>query len=283
MCTTDLLRQVRHLLFGSGIPQGEASALAMMLLEETTRLTRTQILTGSANSLPVSADEIMQMARRIASGTPIQYVLGYADFCGLRLKVTPSVLIPRPETAELVQWTIDSAPSSPRILDIGTGSGCIALALANALPGAQADALDISAEALEVARQNAAGNHLDIHFIQADILNCSLPRAAYDIIISNPPYICESEAAEMQECVLAHEPHKALFVPDTTPLLFYQAIATRALDALRPGGFLFFEINRQYGSEMESLLHSLGFQNIELRKDQFDNPRMIKAINKKCP
>ena len=277
MYSTDILRQIKHILLQGGIEQGEASALALMLIEETTGLSRTQILTGSAD-IP-DTFLLLSRAQAIAGGTPIQHLLGYAYFMGMKLKVNPSVLIPRPETEELINWVLETTPAPSSILDIGTGSGCIAIALKRALPQAHVTALDISPEALTIAQENARNNNADIDFLQYDILNSQLSTLNFQLstIISNPPYICRSEADEMDKNVLDHEPHLALFVPDDDPLLFYRAIATQAVHLLVPGGKLFFEINRRFASELQSLLLSLGYTDITLRTDQFGNKRMIKA------
>ena len=277
MYSTDILRHIKLILLEGGIVQGEASALALMLIEETTGLSRTQILTGSANIPDTSL--LLSRAGAIAAGTPIQHLLGYASFMDMKLKVTPSVLIPRPETEELIHWVLETEPAPRSILDIGTGSGCIAIALKRALPQARVTALDISPEALAIAQENARNNNADINFICADILNSqwSMVNSQWSIVISNPPYICQSEADEMDKNVLDHEPHLALFVPDDDPLLFYRAIATQAVHFLAPGGTLFFEINRKHGRELRSLLLSLGYTDISLRTDQFGNNRMLKA------
>ncbi len=276
MYSTDILRQIKHILLQGGIEQGEASALALMLIEETTGLSRTQILTVSADIPDTS--QLLSRAQAIAGGTPIQHLLGYAYFMGMKLIVNPSVLIPRPETEELINWVLETTPAPSSILDIGTGSGCIAIALKRALPQAHVTALDIP-EALTIAQENARNNNADIDFLQYDILNSQLStlNSQLSTIISNPPYICRSEADEMDKNVLDHEPHLALFVPDDDPLLFYRAIATQAVHLLAPGGKLFFEINRRFASELRSLLLSLGYTDITLRTDQFGNKRMIKA------
>ena len=265
--------------------EGEASAIAFMLLEKVAGLSRLQVLTGDAD--PPDADRLADMARRVAEGTPVQYVVGSCDFCGLTFHVEPSVLIPRPETEELVDWVCSALPpqpAAPSILDVGTGSGCIAVSLAKRLSGARVAASDISEDALRVARRNAAAHHVSIDFVCHDIL--ADPPAAlspqslpcFDVVVSNPPYICEEEARQMERNVLDHEPHLALFVPDQSPLLFYEAIARRALSLLRGGGSVFFEINRRFGADVVSLLRCLGYTHVELRQDQFGNDRMIRAV-----
>jgi release factor glutamine methyltransferase len=192
--------------------------------------------------------------------------------------VTSSTLIPRPETLELVEWVATDEQVRPvlRLLDIGTGSGCIAISLASLLPQAMVSAWDISAEALAVARRNAERNGVAVDFKQVDVLHVT-EAETYDCIVSNPPYICEAEKAEMTDSVLLHEPHTALFVPNTDPLRFYRAIAQLALSNLSPGGTLYFEINRAYGAETCNLLRDSGFCDVELRKDFYGNDRMVKA------
>lgn len=275
MYITDFLRPLKQTLMQAGIAEGEASALLFMLVEEATGLTKAQVLTADTGGIDTC--RLTGMARQIAAGVPIQYVLGYAYFSGCKLKVNPSVLIPRPETEELVSWAVQSTPSPRSILDIGTGSGCIAIALARSFPEARVEAVDISAAALEVARENAALCGADIRFRQLDILAQSPPLADLDIIISNPPYVCLEEAGEMEQNVLQHEPHAALFVPDDDPLLFYRAIARRALSLLSPRGALYFEINRRHALPLREMLASLGYHGIALRKDQFGNDRMMRA------
>lgn len=259
--------------------EGESSAIALLLLEETTGLSRMQLM--MADRIDCDEAALLRQAKRIAGGEPVQYVLGTADFCGLTFGVQPGVLIPRPETEELVQWTVETAQQMPadrplRVLDIGTGSGCIAVSLAHLLPEAEVTALDVSDDALRIASANARRNGVQVHFQHLDILTEPL-QGTYDIIVSNPPYICNSEAADMERNVLDHEPHLALFVPDADPLLFYRTIAQKALTHLRPSGALLFEINRAYGDATLCLLRTLGYANAELRQDQFGNDRMTKC------
>lgn len=275
-------RQIKQMLTQANMAEGEASAIAFMLIEEVTGLNRTQVLTSDATD--INSAQLLLLAEQVASGIPVQYALGYAYFCGLKFHVNPAVLIPRPETEELVEWvcaTVNHIPH-PHILDIGTGSGCIAISLAKKMPQARVTALDISPEVLQTARQNAQELHVEVDFLQYDILKdplrslsslCSL----CDAVVSNPPYIPESEAAQMEQNVLEHEPHLALFVPNQTPLLFYEAIARKALTMLTPGGHLFFEINRRFGTDVQALLCRLGYTNIQLRQDQFGNDRMVGA------
>lgn len=260
---------------------GEASSLVRLIFEERFGLSLTDILLGKDNNLSANeGKELQNIVERLLKNEPIQYILGYTTFCGLRLKVAPGVLIPRPETEELVEWIVADYPQRKglRILDIGTGSGCIALALAHG--GCDVEAWDVSVEALAIAWENAELTGQNVLFCKKDILqefsDDEAPR--YDVIVSNPPYICQHEAADMECNVLDYEPHQALFVPDDDPLLFYRAIVRFARRTLTEGGALYFEINRAYVSEMLEMLAFEGFGELEARKDQFDNDRMLKAV-----
>lgn len=218
---------------------------------------------------------------RLARFEPIQYIIGKTEFCGLTLKVSSDVLIPRPETAELVDWIVSDCPQSGlRVLDIGTGSGCIAITLAERMVEAEVSAWDISEKALAVARENALRNNVRIAFSCMDVFNEPTGTSVFDIIVSNPPYITESERAEMERNVLDYEPETALFVPDTDPLRFYRRIAHIGNQMLKPGGKLFFEINRAYGSETAAMLKYGGYSQVEVRSDSYGNARMIKAIKR---
>ena len=215
---------------------------------------------------------------RLLQGEPLQYIEGRAPFCGLEFAVNPSVLIPRPETAELVDWIAsDHVTRQPRILDLGTGSGCIAIALSKQLPQATIEACDISAEALNIAKENARMNEAPVSFFTHDILDLGTPLPhSYDILVSNPPYIRQSEAADMSIQVTEWEPHTALFVPDDDALRFYRAIAELGqTEALRPGGNIYVEINQALGKETVALFKAYGYQDVELRKDIYGNERMI--------
>lgn len=220
----------------------EARAIARYILEVRFGMTLTDICAGKDKQ--ISAEEHCELENiigRLLQKEPIQYVLQQADFCGRTFHVAPGVLIPRPETEELVQWILDdhAGDGAPRILDIGTGSGCIAVTLSKEIPQAEVAALDISAEALDIARKNAANHQARVSFHIQDILQDDLPDSLcrdWDIIVSNPPYICLSEATVMEDNVLRYEPHAALFVPDRPPLLFYKAIGAFARKALRPQG-----------------------------------------------
>lgn len=215
---------------------------------------------------------------RLRQGEPLQYIEGKAPFCGMEFAVNSSVLIPRPETAELVDWIArEHATQQPRILDLGTGSGCIAIALSKQLPQATIEACDISAEALTVAKENARMNEAPVSFFRHDMLDLGTPLPhSYDILVSNPPYIRQSEAADMSIQVTEWEPHTALFVPDDDALRFYRAIAELGqTEALRPGGHIYVEINQALGKETVALFEAYGYQDVELRKDIYGNERMI--------
>ena len=213
---------------------------------------------------------------------PIQYITGEAWFYGLRFEVNENTLIPRPETEELVEWIIESQKSKVQsqkleILDIGTGSGCIPISLKTNFPQANVSAIDVSEQALEVAKINAVSNNVEVNFIQANILEVEDLNQHFDIVVSNPPYVRNLEKQEIKKNVLDYEPHLALFVEDTDALLFYRKIAQLALKNLSPNGLLFFEINQYLGNETVDLLENLGFKNIELKKDIYGNDRMIKC------
>lgn len=234
-----------------------------------------QLNTKPTNTQRQLFDEALQ---RLLQEEPIQYIVGETEFFGLSFKVTPAVLIPRPETEELVEWVIDEfriQDSEFSILDIGTGSGCIAISLAKHLPKASVCALDISKEALHIAEQNAQHNGVDVGFLERDILKTESLLQSFDVIVSNPPYIKENEQQKMQNNVLQHEPTKALFVPDTDPLIFYRKIAQLAQKHLNKGGKLFFEINEAHGHETVVMLEALGYTNVVLKQDIFGKDRMV--------
>ena len=267
-------------------PDGEAQAIVFLVLEKLFGLSRTDVLMGGLERLTADQNaELEQVMLRLEQGEPVQYVLGVADFDGMTLGVAPGVLIPRPETEELVEWIAEDFKSAKRlrILDIGTGSGCIALSLARRFTDASVTAWDISDDALRIASANAERLGLDVEFKKRDALCTKVPEADvanYDIIVSNPPYICEKERVDMDNNVLQHEPAAALFVPDNDPLLFYRAISDLAQKMLRSGGCLYFEINREYGEETAEMMSAMGFDSVELRKDFMENDRMVKGTKR---
>ena len=299
---------------------GEARAIARILIEELFGLSYTDIVCGATDQL--SADDTLRLdtaVRRIEQGEPLQHVLGYADFCGNRFCVNGSVLIPRPETewlvdegAKLMDGCIASdetqhkAPHSPkRILDIGTGSGCIAISLKLRLGDAYVEAWDISEEALRTAQDNADALKAEVVFRKRDALKAegeclqggalvssapteqamdsinyseaNILAAPWDLIVSNPPYICDSERSAMDDNVLLHEPHTALFVPDDDPLRFYRAIARYALLTLNTGGSLLFECNTRYAEATGTMLRDMGFEEVTVSDDCFNLPRFVRG------
>lgn len=260
-------------------PKGEAQAILRLIMERVCNISTHELLLGKGKEISDNErSKIEYIVNGLISHRPIQYLLGSTEFHGLELTVTPDVLIPRPETAELVDHIIDNIKEmSPKILDIGTGSGCIAIALAKSIPGAKVSAMDISEEALKVASGNAKRIGVNVNFICDDILSEPELGDIFDCIVSNPPYIMEKEKRDMDENVLEYEPHLALFVPNNEPLLFYRAIAKFGKQALREDGALFFEINALCGKEMVDMVQSEGYKDVELIKDMYDNYRFIKA------
>ena len=261
-------------------PDSEALALAKMLLVEAFGFSTLELYGGKDKEISGKRlDVLNEMIARLKKNEPIQYVIGAEVFCGWTFEVNENVLIPRPETQELVRWIeADWKSDAPcRILDVGTGSGCIAISLSKLLEGAEVEAWDISEGALRVARRNADRNEAQVFFRRVDVLKACTEDCRYDVIVSNPPYITESEKQDMDANVLDWEPHTALFVPDADPLLFYRRIAELGVSMLNEGGALYFEINRTYGEETVRMLEGLGYKQIELRKDNWGNDRMIKA------
>ena len=289
----------------------EIQSFLTIILEEIFGFQRIDLITKADYPIDaISLEKLQKVVQGLIRQKPIQYILGKTEFFGLPFHVNKYVLIPRPETEELVEWILqsidaqqkNSRQSEVKILDIGTGSGCIPIALKKNIPSADISAIDISAKALEVAQNNAELNEVEIEFIQQDILQASQDENAfrtekkppfsnidedsskihrqdikYDIIVSNPPYVRELEKAEMKANVLKNEPKLALFVSNEDPLIFYRNIAELAKKQLKENGMLFFEINQYLGREMISLLDILGFKDIKLKKDIFGNDRMIKA------
>ena len=259
---------------------GEARAVTDYVLDVCFGLSKADILCGAVEEMTAEkAAELNKIFGRLMEGEPVQYVLGRAEFCGRWFDVRPGVLIPRPETEELCAWiTADSkASGSPKVLDIGTGSGCIAITLQLDMPESNVTAWDISADALDVARENAQQLGANVNFVKQDALNAK-PEGEWDVIVSNPPYICEKEKKDMAVNVLEHEPHTALFVPDADPLLFYRAITRLAVQTLNKGGRLYFEINPIYADDTCRMMQAEGMTAVELRSDMYGKQRMAKGI-----
>ena len=274
-------------VLASRYDMAEAESFFYRVLEDKINMKRIDLALHPKTELTENQieewDAILEKLRQFI---PIQYILGKAHFYGLEFEVNENTLIPRPETEELVQWMLSDIQQSKNptieqsnlaILDIGTGSGCIAIALAKNLPNAKVFAIDISEKALATAKKNAASNRVEVAFLQKDILSTTALDLQFDIIVSNPPYVRNVEKAEIKANVLDHEPHLALFVEDDDALLFYRKIAALAKKSLSPNGKLYFEINQYLGKEMVALLEEMGFANIELRKDIYGNDRMAKG------
>jgi len=263
----------------------EQNAITMLVINEICKVSKATIKAFPENEISSEqAEKLENILEELKTGKPIQYILGKTEFYGLPFNVNPSVLIPRPETEELVEWVLETVGSlklaAGSLLDIGTGSGCIAISLKKNLPGFKVSAIDISKDALQTAASNAKLNEVDVEFIEDDILNLKsefeIPK--FEIIISNPPYVTLHDKIQMHTNVTDFEPHTALFVPESDPLIFYNAIAEFAVKNLTENGLLFFEINESYGKETVELLADKGFKNIELRKDMSGRDRMIRAF-----
>lgn len=268
------IRKQLDSVYGSG----EAEWLVRSIMEDVCGITRTDMLLKDIKIPDEKKREAEKVVGRLLKKEPLQYILGSVMFCGIKISVSPAVLIPRPETAELVRHIVaqETGKSPLRILDLCTGSGCIAVALAKTIKGAELFAAEISPEAISVARNNAAENGADIKFVECDVLGdiSGLP-AKTDIIVSNPPYVTESEKKEMEANVLNYEPHRALFVPDDDPLLFYRRIADIGISLLNPQGRLYLEINSSYWRETAEMLQQKGYTAITVKKDSYNKERFI--------
>ena len=258
----------------------EAKAVARLVFDVQYGLTMADIIMGKVETLDHQPLQTLQ--QRLLQGEPVQYVLGIAEFGGLQFHVEPGVLIPRPETYELCQRVIGIECASLRrdaatILDIGTGSGCIACTLGVELPKAEVTAWDISDDALRVASGNARWLGAEVTFEKQDIRCVPDDHERWDVIVSNPPYVCEHEKAQMERHVLDYEPSLALFVPDDDPLLFYRSIGRYATQALKADGYLLFEVNTRYGEAAANMLKDLGFTDVKVYKDQFEKDRFVYA------
>lgn len=258
---------------------GESEAMIRLIFHALKGWNTTDLMIHEADSLsPFIKDRVASIEAALIEGRPIQYILGEAYFFGMWLDVAPGVLIPRPETAELIDIIIkENRDPDLDILDIGTGSGAIAIALARHLAFARVEAIDISPKAIEIASANAHKLKADIRICRADVFSFTPERASFDIIVSNPPYIADSEKADMERNVKDFEPHEALFVADSDPLIFYRRIAAIATDALKPGGSLYLEINPRFASALKTLLEQEGLCNVEIILDSFKRQRFAVA------
>ena len=276
----NLQKTKRHFIesLAETFPQREAEQLMRILLEDFFNLDlKCQLLEPNLRIDEWQYHQLEEAVKRLLTGEPVQYVTGMVRFGDLRIKVSPAVLIPRPETEEMVQKICASLPKEKlmRIWDIGTGSGCIAIALAKHFENAEVIAFDISEEALQMAKENAKSNGAKVTFVQDDVLN---PRSEFfsqpvDLVVSNPPYVCDSERATMEKNILDWEPENALFVPDDDPLLFYRQILALAKNQLKPNGQIWFEINERMGEEMLLLCREMGFDEAEILEDFAGKPR----------
>ncbi len=261
-------------------PSEESESLAQRVLEAVFSLDHTALLINAP--LALSADKekkIADIVFRLLKNEPIQHILGEADFYGRKFKVSPNVLVPRQETEQLVYLILETHKgSNPRVLDVGTGSGCIACTLALELKRAAVAALDVSAAALEIARENAEKLSANVDFYQVDVLTTPLPLPQLDIVVSNPPYVRESEKSAMHANVLAYDPHLALFVPDGDPLVFYKVIATKAWQTLSKGGKLYFEINEAFGVETATMIEIMGFSSVNIHQDLNGKDRFVSGV-----
>ena len=263
-------------------PKTEINTFFFYLIEEYLDLQRIDF-SLQPNKIIENTDilKFEKALNRLKKEEPIQYILGKTEFYGYPFLVTKDTLIPRPETEELVEWVLQKLEFQKKektsILDIGTGSGCIAISLAKKNKNLSVSAIDFSKEAIEIAKQNAKLNEVNINFIEKDILLTKELETSFDVIVSNPPYVRELEKVEIKNNVLQNEPHSALFVSDSNPLIFYSKIADLAKNHLTKNGLLFFEINQYLGQETKVILSERGYKNIELRKDLFGNDRVIKA------
>lgn len=257
----------------------EVSALSRIVCCDLLGQAPTDYYLGKDIALsPKKEQELEDILQRLSRFEPLQYIEGRTLFLGREFWVAPGVLIPRPETEELVELMLKEIPADARMLDVGTGSGCIAISLAKELPDALVTAWDVSPEALSVARANARKLQSNVRFVECDVLACQVDEVGlYDVIVSNPPYVTEAEKADMEPNVLQWEPSLALFVPDDDPLRFYRRIAVLGRDMLADGGRLYFEINRAYGREMVEMLRTMGYVGVRVEKDLSQNDRFVIA------
>lgn len=283
------LKEIRHIFhkeLDGSYAREEVDSFFYLMVEHYLELPRFILATEPHTIVGKQQEQpLFEGLAQLRQYRPIQYILGTAHFMDLWFKVDGRVLVPRPETEELVRWILADTPSgaTPTILDVGTGSGCIAISLAKNISGAKVFALDVSAPALEVAQENALKNSVSVTFLEMDILHDKVLSERFDIIVSNPPYVRNLEKAKMERNVLEHEPERALFVADDDPLLFYREIVRFSERHLKNGGGLYFEINQYLGERTVQLLRDHGFVEIELRKDMYGNQRMLKGKKSSGP
>lgn len=267
-CVTAIERAISHLY-----DSREALAVARQAVSALLGYNFSQLVLNYDTEC--NLEDLEGVISKLQASYPVQYLVGYTEFCGLTLAVKPGVLIPRPETEELVLHIIEGCKAGSKLLDVGTGSGAIAIALAKGVVGSKVTAIDISDTALEVAGSNAASNGVDITLLKRDALGDFSDIGTFDVVVSNPPYIPQSDSALMRSNVLDYEPHIALFVPDDDALCFYRSIAQNALQMLKVGGRLYFEIYEQFGAQVVEMLECMGFSDVTLAKDMFGKSRMV--------
>jgi len=270
-------------LSGSFAP-AEARALGKIIFEQVFHLSPAQRILQHLDLLPEGSFLLLQqIADKLKKNLPVQYITGIADFCGLKFQVDRRVLIPRPETEELVEWVIGEVNkrrlehNSLNIVDVCTGSGCIAVSLAYHLKGSRVAACDISVDALTLATENARANSVVVDFFECNVLRKNIPNADVDIVVCNPPYVTQAEKMQMQSKVLDYEPHVALFVPKNDPMIFYSAVAGQSFRILKPQGMLFFEINEMFPNETSKIIQTYSFDNVEIKEDFNGKPRFVFA------
>lgn len=270
-------------LSGSFAPT-EIRALGKIIFEQIFHLSQAQRILQHPDLLPEGSFLLLQqIVYKLKKNIPVQYITGMADFCDLKFQVDQRALIPRPETEELVEWVIREvnkrrlAYNTLNIVDVCTGSGCIAVSLAYHLKGSSVAACDISADALELASENARANGVVVDFFECNVLQKNIPIADVDIVVCNPPYVTPAEKLQMQSNVLDYEPHVALFVPADDPLIFYRAVARQSFRILKPQGLLFFEINEMFPNETSKIIQTYGFENVEIKEDFNGKPRFVFA------
>ena len=277
------VNQYFHLKLDEFYDNNEVDSFFWILVNSELELERLDFMKDP--DLRMSESQLLKFigfTRRLVKFEPVQYIAEKTDFMKLNICVNPSVLIPRPETEELVNWVVKTVNHDLplEIIDVGTGSGCIALSLKNLLPNSYLTGVDVMRNALDLAKENGKRNKIQVDWKMRDALNMPHDVNKYDVIVSNPPYVLDSEKQQMSKNVLAFEPHTALFVEDEDPLLFYEAISNWALEGLKSGGYLFFEINEKYGSDIKEMLILAGFEDVELKSDIYDKDRMIRASKK---
>ena len=277
------VNQYFHLKLDSLYESNEVDSFFWILVNAELNLERLDYMKDP--DLRMSESQLLSFitfTRRLAKFEPVQYIAGHTDFMGLNINVSPSVLIPRPETEELVNWVVSnvSLELPLEIIDVGTGSGCIALSLKNKLPNSYLTGVDVMRNALELAKENGELNNIHVDWKMRDALNMPHDVNKYDVIVSNPPYVLDSEKSQMSDNVLKYEPHTALFVENEDPLLFYEAMSNWAYEGLKKEGKIFFEINEKYAPQIKEMLLECGFGNIEIKRDIFDKERMVMACKK---